>query len=973
MKKDLIVCVGKKLMFCVLFVLAALPGFTQNNTSSPREHLLMDFGWRFAFGHPYDTQKDFNNGTSYFSYFAKAGYGDGAAAANFDDRAWRKLDLPHDWAVEQPFSEKASFSHGFKAIGRNFPDASVGWYRKKFNIPASDLGRHISIAFDGVFRNSIVWVNGHYLGTEPSGYNSFEYDISEYLNYGGDNVIAVRVDATMEEGWFYEGEGIYRHVWLNKTDQLHVATDGTFVTTQVNDKTAAVNALATITNDGAKARTFNVVQALVDPDNAGITQNTAYNIILKPFTSQDVSVSLEVRDPRLWSIEKPNLYKLLTLIEENGHIIDTYQTTFGIRTIHFDADKGFFLNGKHVEITGTDNHQDHAGVGSAMPDALQDFRIETLKSFGCNSYRCSHNPPTPELLDACDRLGMVVIDENREMGVSSTQLNDLKHLILRDRNHPCVISWSIGNEEWAIENTITGARIASTMQAYAKSIDSTRYITAAFSGGVGSGISNVIELLGYNYVVNKNTDEHHKAYPNQFSWGTEEGSTVATRGVYITDNAAHYRAAYDEPQNNSSFSIEQGWKYYAARPYLAGMNIWTGFDYRGEPTPYGWPSVYSLFGMVDACGFYKDDAWYLKSWWTNTPVVHILPHWNWAGKEGQNIKVWVYSNCTEVELFLNKKSLGKKTMPVNSHLEWQVPYTPGTLEAVGYTDGKKITTDNVKTTGEPAAIALSADKPAIKADKEDIAMVTIQVNDKNKLRVPIADNDITFSISGPGKIIGVGNGNPTSLEPDKFLERIGIAPISRLKEKIVGGFNNTAEVDADYNDTTWQRAFTDKRDSAFGKTVKAIIYRGSFILPDDESHASVTFYYSSLGKMQSVYVNGKKLGDNLPADKNGNVFKLAASLVHPGRNTIAIEATPLIKEHSWDGLNTHPGLIQLTYPADKWKRKLFNGLAQVIIQSTGEPGQIVLTATSPGVKPAELKINATPAVPRDAVASADND
>jgi beta-galactosidase len=302
-----------------------------------------------------------------------------------------------------------------------------------------------------------------------------------------------------------------------------------------------------------------------------------------------------------------------------------------------------------------------------------------------------------------------------------------------------------------------------------------------------------------------------------------------------------------------------------------------------------------------------------------------------------------------------------------------VPYTPGTLEAVGYTDGKKITTDNVKTTGEPAAIALSADKPAIKADKEDIAMVTIQVNDKNKLRVPIADNDITFSISGPGKIIGVGNGNPTSLEPDKFLERIGIAPISRLKEKIVGGFNNTAEVDADYNDTTWQRAFTDKRDSAFGKTVKAIIYRGSFILPDDESHASVTFYYSSLGKMQSVYVNGKKLGDNLPADKNGNVFKLAASLVHPGRNTIAIEATPLIKEHSWDGLNTHPGLIQLTYPADKWKRKLFNGLAQVIIQSTGEPGQIVLTATSPGVKPAELKINATPAVPRDAVASADND
>jgi beta-galactosidase len=961
----------KKLLILLLSIFITERSFSQKIDSlNSREHLLMDFDWRFALGHPYDTQKDFNNGTGYFSYFAKAGYGDGAAAPDFDDRTWRKLSLPHDWAVEQGFDKNASLSHGFKAIGRNFPDASVGWYRKKFNIPASDLGKHISIAFDGVYRNSIVWINGHYLGTELSGYNSFEYNISEYLNYGGDNVIAVRVDATMEEGWFYEGAGIYRHVWLNKTNDLHVASNGTFVTTQVNDKAANVNVVTTIDNDDTKTRNFSLVQSIVDDAGNIIATKHIADLELKPFTSQDITAGLQVSDPKLWSVETPYLYQLKTLIVEDGKVVDDYKTTFGIRTIRFDANKGFFLNGKHLEIKGTNNHQDYAGVGTAMPDALQDFRIATLKSFGSNAYRCSHNPPTPELLDACDRLGMLVIVENRQMGTSSTQLNDLKRMILKDRNHPSVISWSIGNEEWAIENTIIGSRIATTMQDYAQSIDSTRYITAAFSGGVGSGISNVMQVMGYNYVANKNTDEHHKDNPKQYSWGTEEGSTVATRGIYFTDVAAHYRAAYDERQSDGWFSIEQGWKYYAARPYLAGMFIWTGYDYRGEPTPFGWPSIESYYGMVDACGFLKDDAWYLRSWWLQKPIVHLLPHWNWSGKEGQNIKVWAYSNCDEVELFLNKKSLGKKRMEPNSHLEWQVSYSPGTLEAIGYKNGKAIANDIVKTTGDPVAIKLSADKPEIKGDREDIAMVTVQVDDKNKLRVPTADNDITFSITGPGKIIGVGNGNNTSLEPDKYLEKISIAPIADLKEKRVSGLNeNASEITADYDDSNWTKAFIDDRDESFGKDVKALFYRGSFMLPVDESSAVITLYYNSLGKMQSVYVNGKLLGQNLAEDKNGYKFKLDSSLVHPGVNKIAIEATPLIKQHSWDVVNSNPGLIQLLYPAQAWKRKLFSGLAQVIIQSTGEAGQIVLTATSPGLKGSIFKIKAEPAFIRPNVAS----
>lgn len=926
--------------------------------ASKREHLSIDNDWRFALGHAYDVSKDFYNGTGGFSYLAKTGYGDGAASAEFDDRGWRKIDLPHDWAVEQPFSPKGSFSHGSKAIGRNFPEASVGWYRKSFVVPPSDLGKHISIAFDGVFRNSIVWVNGHYLGTEPSGYSSFEYNISEYLNYGGNNVIAVRADVTMEEGWFYEGAGIYRHVWLNKTNQVHIVPDGTFVTTAVKSNVADVTATATINNDDKKTRSFNITQTIIDDNGKALATKTTTGLTLKPFASQDIKNILTVRNPKLWSLETPNLQKLITTVEENGTVIDNYVTTFGIRTIRFDANEGFFLNGKHVKIQGTNNHQDHAGVGAAIPDALQDFRIRALKGMGCNAYRCSHNPPTPELLNACDRLGMLVIDENRLMGVASTQLNDLKRMILRDRNHPSIISWSIGNEEWAIEGNITGARIAATMQAFAKSVDSTRYITAAISGGIGSGISTVIDVLGYNYVATKNTDEQHKKYPNQFSWGTEEGSTVASRGIYEDDMDKHQLAAYDRKQNDFFYSLEQGWKHYASRPYLAGMFIWTGFDYRGEPTPFGWPSVGAYFGMVDACGFPKDDYYYLKSWWTNETVVHLLPHWNWQGKEGQEIRVCAYSNCDEVELFLNRKSLGKKTMALNGHLEWQVKYEPGTMEAMGYKKGIKVGNDVVKTTLTPNQVKLTVDRKAIKADKKDIAIITVQADDKNNLRVPTAQNELSFSITGPGKIIGVGNGDPTSLEADQYLERIDLINIGPFKEKFVDDLNAKAEVAADYNDSSWQNAFKDTRDDEFGRRVKAIVYRASFTMPADAATATATLFSKNIGKVQNIYINGKEIGHEIKAGDGNTEFKLEASLLHPGNNTIAIVATPLLKANIWASVNTDPGLIQLVYPAAQYKRKLFSGYAQVIVQSTGLPGTIVLKATSPGLKQSAIEITA---------------
>jgi beta-galactosidase len=648
-----------------------------------RERINFDSDWKFAFGHPFDTNKDFGFASGYFSYIAKTGYGDGAASTAFDDRAWRKLDLPHDWAVEVPFEAKGSHSHGYKAIGRNFPENSVGWYRKTFFVDKADIGKQFFIDFEGVSRDAKVFVNGHYVGNEPSGYQSFSFNITDILNYGGDNVIAVRADVTMEEGWFYEGAGIYRHVWLRKTNAVHIPKDGTFVTSKIDNDKAIITSETRIENKTNQSVEFYLSYKVIDAAGKEKSSFKAVKSTVGAMDEINYEDKILILNPLLWSLEDPNMYTLITQLNVNDKVVDEYRTPFGIRTIKFDPDKGFLLNGKHVKLLGTNNHQDHAGVGTAIPDELQKYRLMQLKSFGCNAYRCSHNPPTPELLDLCDQLGILVIDENRLMGTTDKDLHELKRLIDRDRNHPSVIVWSIGNEEWAIEGNEKGARMASTTQNYVKTLDNSRPATAAISGGWGDGISTAIGVMGFNYLAHGNTDEFHKEFPGKSSIGTEEGSTYATRGIYFEDKIKHYLPAYDLKPRAVWYNIEASWRYYAERDYLSGMFIWTGFDYRGEPTPYSWPSVISYFGMMDLCGFPKDNVYYLKSWWQDKPVLHILPHWNWQGKENQPVDVWVYSNCDQVELFLNGKSLGKKEMPKNSHLEWKVNYKPGTLKAIG--------------------------------------------------------------------------------------------------------------------------------------------------------------------------------------------------------------------------------------------------------------------------------------------------
>ena len=958
-------------LLAVLIAVSMVKVFSQTDAKvvdtaiQGREHLLMDFGWKFNFGQWGNFENDFKSGTGYFTYFAKTGYGDGPASSNFDDRAWRSLNLPHDWAVELPFSGEASHSHGYKTVGWKYPETSVGWYRKSFEVPNSDLGRKISVQFDGVFRNSIVWVNGFYLGHEQSGYAGFEYDITDYLNYGGNNVITVRVDAAIEEGWFYEGAGIYRHVWLNKTNPLSIGRYGIFVSSELEGQNAIVTARATINNDGKTAENFKIEQSIVDANGNTVATGIVDKLSLKPTLSQEYFCKIKVNNPNLWSPDSPYLYQLKTQVYANGAIVDQQVTNLGIRTIRFDAHEGFFMNGKHLKLVGSNNHQDHAGVGSAIPDALQEFRIASLKAMGSNAYRCSHNPPTPEMLDACDKLGMLVLDENRLQGVNQEHFDLLKRMMMRDRNHPSVIGWSLGNEEWGIESNIKGARITETQQRYAQTIDSTRRFTVAVSGGCGNGSSKTVDIMGFNYLTQCNIDDYHTKNPDQPGWGTEETTGCGTRGIYEDDKANGHIAQFDR---TGGVSIERGWKFFDERPWLAGLFYWTGFDYKGEPNPLSWPAVSSEFGILDACGFPKDSYYYLKSWWTSEPVLHIFPHWNWKGKEGKEISVWAYSNCDQVELFLNKKSLGKKPMPKNGHIEWMVKYTPGTLMAKGFKKGKEIIKSVVETTGNSAAIQLVADRRTIKADGEDVSVVTIRINDAKGLNVPTAIDEVTFSLEGPGKIIGVGNGDPASHEPDKFVETVSSVKFSRMQELVLKSLESWPDIATTTNEADWKPAFRSNRSDNWKIYKDSLIaVRGSFELPDLSSNTIVNLFGKSIVQNQTIYINGHLLVSNLRRNDNQS-FKLDPATIQKGKNEYVVVGKRFKKRSEWDEPNTNPGVVQVIVPAESWKRKAFNGLAQVIVQSSKQSGEIKLKAISEGLTGCEIVIKAEASAIRPAVA-----
>lgn len=686
-----------------------------------------------------------------------------ATAADYDDNAWQKVHLPHDYVVEGTFDAKHDRSHGYLPV-------DVGWYRKTFTLPAADKGRRLWIDFDGVYRDSTVWLNGKRLGGHKSGYTPSRYDISKEANFGGKNVLTVRVDPRTWEGWWYDGGGIYRHVWLTKADPVHVAPNGVYVTSTVrNDGTAEVTVHMTIVNDSDAAARLGVGFSILDADGIYIGCGYMPNKQIAAGGKIEVSASVVIDQPDLWSIESPYLYRLMTNVRVGSDIVDRTETPFGIRTIKFDADKGFFLNGKSVKIKGTCNHLDHAGLGTALPDSVYEWRIKRLKEMGSNAYRCSHNPPPPELLDACDRLGMLVMDENRKLGDTPAILSQVETMVKRDRNHPSVIIWSLCNEEGE-QGTEKARKEGEAMKAVIKRLDPTRPVSGAMNGEFGKGLSNVFELQGFNYFI-KDYDEFHKKFPKQPCFGSETASAVGTRGRYTADKALGHLSAYDIHAPHWGASAENAWKAIAERPWMAGSFVWTGFDYRGEPTPYDWPCISSHFGIMDTCGFPKDTYYYYQSWWSDKPVLHLLPHWNWAGKEGQPIDVWCYSNCDKVELSLNGKSLGTKEMPRNGHLEWKVPYAPGKLEAKGFKNGEQAATETVETTGAPATLRLTPDRTVCLADGEDVILVAVDVLDDQGRVVPTADNEIQFKVTGKGRVAGVGNGDPSSHERDKASKR----------------------------------------------------------------------------------------------------------------------------------------------------------------------------------------------------------
>ncbi len=748
----------------------ALAAGQNPTTSQPappggRERLLLDSGWRFHLGHALDPAQDFG--------FAQATAPAkrpalSPSAIDFDDSAWKPIDLPHDWAVELDFvNDPELLLHGFKPLGRDYPGTSIGWYRYVFEIPSVDVGRRISVEFDGIYRDYEVAVNGYNLGRHNSGYAPSRYDLTDVLNYGGKNALVVRADATQFEGWWYEGAGIYRHVWLVKTHPVHIAPWGTYVRSEVTGRDALLTISTEVDNDGDSEAECRVVWTILDESGEHVGSSESSLAPVGIGTRHVFQGHVRLASPLRWSIEEPHLYRVATTLSNGGAELDRYECTFGIRTIRFDADRGFFLNDKPVKIQGTCNHQDHAGVGIALPDRIQYYRIEKLKEMGSNAYRTAHNPATPELLEATDRLGMLVMAETRVPSSNKEGQSHLETMIRRDRNHPSIILWSLGNEQ-KDQGDEKGARIAASLKRLARRLDPTRPVTFGMDEHWGKGVSHVVDVQGFNYKSGgPEMDEFHRQFPRQPALGSEVASTLSTRGRYVVDKVNGHQSAYDVNIPEWGATAEGWWRVFVARPYLAGGFVWTGFDYRGEPTTYQWPCISSAFGILDTCGFPKDNFYYYQSWWGTKPVLHLFPHWNWPGREGEGIDVWCHTNLDRVELFLNGASLGAKTVPRYSHLEWKVKYAPGVLEARGFKDGRHVLTSKRETTGGPAAVALVPDRYEISADGQDVSMIEVRVVDGQGRIVPVADDKITFQLSGPGRLIGVGNGNPSSHEADK--------------------------------------------------------------------------------------------------------------------------------------------------------------------------------------------------------------
>lgn len=720
----------------------------------------------------------------------------GAENSSFDDSGWRTLNVPHDWSIEGEFSKENPASPGGGAL-----PGGIGWYRKSFKVSAEDLTRSVFIDFDGVYQNSEVWINGHSVGKRFYGYSSFRYELTPHL-VAGDNLISVKVDNSAQpNSRWYSGSGIYRNVWLVTTGKTHISHWGTFITTpEISDSLAKVKFVASIKSNLKEGQKLVLKTVIVDPSGKEVATGKMDTDGVKD-SIFSTSFDFRIKNPVLWNLDSPKMYSAVSEVFVDGDLVDTYTTPFGIRSFEFTSENGFFLNGKNIKINGVCNHHDLGCLGAAINTRALERQMEILKEMGCNAIRTSHNPPAPELLDLADRMGFIIMDEAFDMWKKpknkldystvwdEMHKKDLQDLILRDRNHPSVMIWSIGNEileQW----DSTGIAIAKELAGYVRELDTTRPVTSATNDPKPYNFiirSGELDLIGYNY-HHQDFASFPETFPGQKFIGAETVSALMTRGVYdmpseeirrwpVRDgwkgpkpNADNTCSSYDNVSAPWGSTHEETWKVIKKRNYLSGQFIWTGFDYLGEPTPYWWPSRSSYFGIIDLAGFPKDVYYMYQSEWTRKDVLHVFPHWNW--KEGQIVDIWAYSNAEEVELFLNDKSLGiQKKQGDELHLMWKVPFTPGTLKAISRTGGKEILVKEVKTAGAPAKLIVTADRSMIKADGNDLSFLTVDVVDENGVIVPNADNLVRFQLEGSGTIAGVDNGDPVSHESFKAPQR----------------------------------------------------------------------------------------------------------------------------------------------------------------------------------------------------------
>ena len=713
----------------------------------------MDKGWSFRIG-----GKDEGIEQAHCDIYerAKAGSARGAAESAFNSTDWEAVDLPHDWSVKLPFDEHGVGSWGFKPKGS-------AWYRRVFYLDESFDGKQLLITFEGVAKDATVYFNGSVLGRNYTAYAPFTIDITDRAHFGKEpNILAVFVDANGWEGWWYEGAGIYRHVDLTVKSKCHVAQYGVFVKTEkTSDTDWNVNIQTDVENTGYTDEEV-TVEAVVTDKNGSPVMAAEKNLSLKAFSRNSIVLSGVCADPFVWDIDTPDMYKCTVKILKNGEEADCEVVDFGFRTISIDSDKGFFLNGRHVELFGTCNHQDHGGVGVAVPDSLHEYRIKKLKEMGSNAYRCAHGMPSKELLDECDRQGLLVMDENRNFETGADQLGQLRKMVLRDRNHPCVVMYSLFNEE-PLQYTYEGKRMAKRMREEVRKLDDTRFVTAAMNGGIleDSGAGSSLDIVGINY-QSWAFDDFRNKYPDKPVVCSETTSYFTVRGCTQTDLDKNLLADYDENCSDWGNTVRDTWKEILKREYLMGGFMWTGFDYLGEPTPCPWPAVSSYFGMMDICGNPKSGYWLSRAIFKDEKVCKALPHWSFDVQEGEMVRVLSCTNCDYAEVFVNGRSFGRKAVNKTEQAFWEIPFEKGTLKMIGCDkDGREIVSDTLVTAGAPKTIKIVPYKNTV--PRGEAIPVDFVVLDENGIEVPTACFETEISCTG-GRILGTSNGDPNCHE-----------------------------------------------------------------------------------------------------------------------------------------------------------------------------------------------------------------